>query len=120
MKVVLDTNVLLISVPKKSPYCFVFDSLLLGKYELIINNDIISEYIEIIGEQSSPRIAENIIKTILTVENVVIQDVYFRWNLIDLDPDDNKFVDCAIASNAKYIVTEDMHFNAIKIFPFLK
>lgn len=33
-------------------------------------------------------------------------------------PDDNKFVDCAIVSNAEYIVTEDNHFNILKTTPF--
>ena len=28
---------------------------------------------------------------------------YYNWNLIKNDPDDNKFVDCAVAANAKYI-----------------
>lgn len=34
------------------------------------------------------------------------------------DPDDNKFVDCAIASNADFIVTEDRHFQLLKDVPF--
>ncbi|MBU6341467.1 MAG: PIN domain-containing protein [Bacteroidetes bacterium] len=37
-----------------------------------------------------------------------------------VDPDDNKFVDCAIAGQAKYIVTEDRHFNILKKIPFPK
>ena len=32
--------------------------------------------------------------------------------------DDDKFVDCAIAANADYIVSEDSHFNALKKIPF--
>ena len=34
--------------------------------------------------------------------------------LIEQDKDDNKFVDCAIASNAEYIVTNDKHFDILK------
>ena len=41
-------------------------------------------------------------------------DVYFHRHLIDLDLDDNKFVDCAIAANADYIVTNDHHFQILK------
>ena len=29
----------------------------------------------------------------------------FRFNLITVDSDDNKFVDCAIQANARYIMT---------------
>ena len=37
---------------------------------------------------------------------------------ITAGPDDNKFVDCAIAANAKFIVTEDHYFNVLKEFDF--
>jgi len=36
------------------------------------------------------------------------------------DPDDNKFVDCAVAGNAKYIVTEDSHYDVLKGLDFPK
>ena len=34
------------------------------------------------------------------------------------DPDDNKFVDCAIIANADFIVSEDSHFNVLKTISF--
>jgi uncharacterized protein len=80
----------------------------------VISNEILTEYEEILTKQTSPGIAQNVIKFILSLPNVIEQQVYFRWNLIHVDPDDNKFVDCAIAAGAKYIVTEDKHFNSIK------
>ena len=39
---------------------------------------------------------------------------YIHFGLIDADPDDNKFVDCAVAADAEYIVTNDSHFNVLK------
>ena len=38
---------------------------------------------------------------------------YYEWNVIEKDPDDNKFFDCAVAANADYIVSEDNHFNIL-------
>jgi len=38
--------------------------------------------------------------------------------LIEVDPDDNKFVDCAIAANALFIVTNDHHFDVLQTIPF--
>lgn len=35
------------------------------------------------------------------------KDPHYTFALIEADKDDNKFVDCAIAANAKCIVTED-------------
>lgn len=46
--VVLDTNVLLVSIPRKSKYRTIFDSLLNTNFILAISNDILSEYHEII------------------------------------------------------------------------
>ena len=56
----------------------------------------------------------------MTKENVIRIAPHFRFRLNESDPDDNKFVDCAIASNAKYIVTQDHHFNILKSIPFPK
>jgi len=43
---------------------------------------------------------------------------YYKWNLIHADPDDNKFVDCALNAGADYIVTNDRHFNVLKSLGF--
>ena len=45
---------------------------------------------------------------------VIDTDVYFKWNVIVADPDDNKYVDCYIAANANYLVTNDKHFEELK------
>ena len=43
---------------------------------------------------------------------------FYKWRLITIDPDDNKFVDAAIAAGADYIVTEDGHFDVLKDISF--
>ena len=43
---------------------------------------------------------------------------YFQFRLIEADLDDNKFVDCAIVANARYIVTNDAHFRVLTNIPF--
>jgi len=48
MRVVLDTNSLLVSISKKSKYRPIFDGILQGKFTLLITNEILSEYTEII------------------------------------------------------------------------
>ncbi len=55
MKIVLDTNVLLISLPTKSKYRPIFDYLINGKFELAISNEIISEYMEIIEQKTNDK-----------------------------------------------------------------
>ena len=45
-------------------------------------------------------------------------ETFFRYGIIEADPDDNKFVDCALACGARYIVTEDKHFDILKEIDF--
>ena len=42
------------------------------------------------------------------------------FGLIYEDPDDNKFVDCAVAGQAEFIVSNDKHFNVLKDLPWPK
>lgn len=81
-KVVLDTNILLICLAINSKYRPIFDALITGKYELIISNDILSEYVEILSAKTNLTIANNVAELLLVLRNVIKVDVYFRWNLI--------------------------------------
>ncbi len=120
MKIVLDTNVLLMSLPKLSPYRPIFDNLLNGTYELVLTESIFQEYKEIIGQKTTEEIAENLSELFKQLKNVKLVKVYYHWNLIERDPDDNKFVDCAITANAKFLVSNDKHFNSLKRIDFPK
>ena len=68
--------------------------------------------------QITPTVAENVVLLLLNLENVRLVDPYFRMGLIVADPDDNKFVDCAFAAGADYLVSEDNHFNVLQKTPF--
>jgi len=118
MKVVIDTNILLISLPKFSKYRPIFDGLLKGKFKLAISDSILQEYIEIIGNKTTGQIAQNLGDLLMTLENVEKTDVYFRWNLIKADPDDNKFADCAISARVSFLVSNDKHFKVLREVKF--
>ncbi|CAN2041876.1 putative toxin-antitoxin system toxin component, PIN family [Candidatus Magnetomoraceae bacterium gMMP-15] len=115
---VIDTNVLLVSISSKSQYHWIFQRLIHQDFELSITTDILSEYEEIISNKYSATVARNVIRTLLLLPNVIQTNVYYNWNLITNDRDDDKFVDCAIASNADAIITHDKHFNIIKNISF--
>jgi len=85
---------------------------------LCVSNDILNEYQEVLEQQITPTVAENVVLLILNKPNVRFVDPYFRLGLITADPDDNKFVDCAFAADADYLVSEDNHFNVLKTIPF--
>lgn len=120
MRVVLDTNALLISIPTRSKYRPIFTALINDHFELAISNEILSEYIEIIEQKANAIVAKNIAEMLLNLENVLKTEIYYKWHLIEADKDDNKFVDCAIAANVRYIVTNDKHFRILRDIPFPK
>lgn len=91
-----------------------------GTFQLIITNEILSEYVEIIERKTNPIISHNIAEFLIKSPNVIKIEVSYKWNLIEQDYDDNKFVDAAIAGQTKYIVTNDRHFSILKGIPFPK
>ena len=118
LRIVLDTNVLVASISQRSPYYWVWELFLNGKYELCITTEILNEYAEIIERYYSAIDAEHTITQIMLSQNSVQIIRYYEWNVITNDPDDNKFFDCAVAANAHYIISEDNHFNILKRIPF--
>ena len=116
--VVLDTNCLLASLSRCKEEYIVWRSLQEGRYILCLTNEIIEEYTEVLGRNLTPAIAENVIFLLLNLGNVRLVDTYFSFHLINVDEDDNKFVDCAIAANATYIVSNDSHFGELDKIDF--
>ena len=116
--VVIDTNSLIMAISSRSAYHKIWQSFLAGDYCLCISNDILEEYTEVIVRNISVNAARYVIYTIMERKNVRLISPSYKWNLITADPYDNKFVDCAVAANAKFIVTEDHHFNVLKEIDF--
>jgi len=120
MRVILDSNVLLVSLPKLSKYRIIFDEFLNNNLIFIISNEVITEYFEVISRYSNDVVASNLLELLLIKSNVERFDIYFNWNIITEDFDDNKFVDLAISSNTDYLVTNDKHFNILREVEFPK
>lgn len=120
MKVVSDTNVILRAISSKSEYAILIDELYLQSYSILVSTEILLEYEEKITQFFNKSIAKNFLDFLIILPNVEKVEAFFQLNLIDYDPDDNKFVDCAFVGNAHYIVTDDRHFNILKKLDFPK
>ncbi|MDP3685177.1 MAG: putative toxin-antitoxin system toxin component, PIN family [Ignavibacteria bacterium] len=120
LRVVLDTNVLLVTISSRSKYHFIYEKLVADKYDLFVTNEILMEYEEVISQKYNSSVAGNVIKSLLILPNVIKTPIYFNWNLINEDADDNKFVDCVINSNSHLLVTNDKHFQILKEIRFPK
>jgi uncharacterized protein len=120
MKIVLDTNILLQSIPHASRYRPIWNSFLVEFYQLYVTSSILLEYEEKLTEKTSERVAMNVISLISEAPNAHFISAYYEWNAITADYDDNKFFDAAVSANVDYLVTNDTHFNSAKKLSFPK
>jgi len=118
MTVVIDSNIFVICLTSKSPWHFIYQQLIKGKFNLAVSNEIIFEYKEIISQKYSAATANAFIVLLNELPNVQLINPFYKWQLINTDPDDNKYCDCAIASQAEHLVTEDKHFSIVKSISF--
>ena len=117
-RIVIDTNCLLAILPSRSAYHKIWTEFLENRLEICVSNEVLTEYEEILSEKTSPFFAEAIIKTLLNKNNLIRISPVWRFNLITQDPDDNKFVDCAICGQAEYLVSNDKHFQILNTVEF--
>jgi putative PIN family toxin of toxin-antitoxin system len=120
LRLVLDTNVFLVSILPHHKYWWVFEALMGQRYDLLVSNEILAEYLEKCISKYGDELSAERLDFLLEFSNVELITPYYRWNLIHVDPDDNKFVDCAISGQADYIVTHDKHFQVLNDIPFPK
>ena len=98
--IVLDTNCLVQIISAHSPFRSVWKAFLQKRYVLCVSDEILNEYQEVLERHTTPEIAANVILLLLNSRNVKYFTPHFHFHLIEKDPDDNKFVDCAIIAGA--------------------
>lgn len=69
VRVILDTNVLLQTFPRKSAKYWIFQYFLEKRYELIVTTDILLEYHEIMARKTNNSIVENLINGMVRKSN---------------------------------------------------
>lgn len=120
MRVVIDSNTFVESLSRTSPYHAIFEHLLEGSFIICVSTPILLEYEEILFQLHRKENVERLLNFLSLSSLALLIDPTYRFNLILADPDDNKFVDCAITSSSDYIVTSDHHFDILKQVNFPK
>lgn len=118
MRVVIDTNCLLASIPPKGDYYWLYQAFENEVFEWAISNEVMTEYEEKITERYSAKTAHLILTILTFAPNTLFAEPFFKWQLIEIDPDDDKFFDLAFATGADYLVTNDSDFNSVKNLDF--
>lgn len=119
LRVVLDTNVLLVSVSSRSRLYWLYESFLAGQFILCVTTEVLAEYAEIMTRHMGSESCNRTLEAIINAPNTRFISPTYRFNLLR-DPDDNKFVDCAIAANAVCIVSHDSDFRVLQAIEFPK
>ncbi len=78
------------------------------------------EYAEILEQQINHEVADNVIQALIDSPFVQMTVPTYRWQIIQEDPDDDKFVDAAIAASATYLITNNGHFKVLDTITFPK
>ena len=119
MNVVIDTNVFISSMitPGGMPGK-VIDLWKTGGITLCLSQPILEEYLEVIarfGITKDPAVAR-----LLRLFEGRQNQLYVPWTptikVIEDDPKDNMFIECAVAAGARYIISGDRHLVGLKEF----
>ena len=118
MTVVLDTNAFISCIGKRSPYRNVFDAYLAKRYSLCVSTEILLEYEETFLAHWGDDVTQNLMGRLLAGTNTSFHSIYYFFSLVGNDPDDNKFADLYLASNADYLVSNDLQLLNLKSLAF--
>ena len=119
-RLVLDTNSLIQCIARQSRFHELWLSFLDGRHTMCVSTEILEEYTEILEEKTSAAFAQLALDVITNNPYTEFITPWYHFNVITADPDDNKFVDCAVAANAHFIVTEDHHYKELEKLDFPK
>lgn len=117
LRLVFDTNVLVSSLSSRSATHWLVQGLREARYEMLVTTEILLEYEEVLRRKYDALTAEYFMAGLSELPNVVLATAHYRWQLL-ADPDDDKFVDAALAGSAHYLVTEDAHFRPLSKVDF--
>jgi predicted nucleic acid-binding protein len=79
MKFVLDTNVLVVAISRKSPHYWIWQTLQEGLYEIAVTTEILAEYAEILTNYLGQEVAYNVVETLANLPNVEHITRYYAW-----------------------------------------
>lgn len=117
-RLVIDTNVLLTTVNRKNPEFAIYGAFEAKAFDWVVSTEILTEYAEQLTSFYSEATANLVLDILCTATNVVFAEPFYRWGIIQEDPDDNKFADVAISASADALVTFDRHFHVFADLKF--
>jgi hypothetical protein len=121
IKVVVDTNVFISSFFGGNPRKII-DYWKSGKVTLCLSKPIIDEYIEVLRRlklQNEKEIDE-LLGLFAHGFNVVFTAKTPELHIVEKDPDDNMFIECAVALKAEFVISGDKALKDIRSYMNIK
>lgn len=114
MRIVLDTNVLISGIFWNGTPSKILDLWVHDKFQLLTTQPILEEYNNTLNRVSKGK-KENLVNSwmMFIVENGIVVNIRKKFKL-SADPDDDKFIDCAVSGNADFIISGDAHLLDLK------
>jgi len=114
MKIVLDTNVLVSGIYWGGLPHKILDHWINNHIDVIVTKDILDEYARVIRKIGGDSLISEKWIVFIVENSILIQEK----NIVKIcrDPFDDMFINCAIAGNARYIVSGDKDLLSIKQF----
>ncbi|MEK6892513.1 MAG: putative toxin-antitoxin system toxin component, PIN family [Nanoarchaeota archaeon] len=121
MKVVLDTNIFISGIFWKGSSNKVITNWRERKFTLVTSLDAVSEIIKVLKDFKIG-LSDDMIKEWidLIVENSIIVEPKEKIPIVKDDPNDNMFIETAVAGNVDYIISQDNHLLNLKEFRGIK
>ena len=96
LRLILDTNIFLVSLAPNFKYHWIYQALIKNKFDLVVSNEILIEYQEQICIRYGIERTDASLDFLLLLPNVILKNPSFLWQLVETDKDDNKFIDTYI------------------------
>jgi putative PIN family toxin of toxin-antitoxin system len=109
MKIVLDINVFISGIFFSGPPSEILKAWGESRFQIVLSKEILFEYQRVANELSSKYSVDiDDIIELVTVHGEVFETKDISIDICE-DPDDNKFIECAVAGSTKIIVSGDKH-----------
>lgn len=115
MRIVLDTNIYVSNlISDKGNPAKIVRWWLEGEFDVLVSQPIIDEILRVTGyeriQKKYVRVRENRLEfAVLISEQAVWIEPKEKLDVVVSDESDNRYIECAVAGNAQYIITGDDH-----------
>lgn len=121
IKAVVDTNVFISSFFGGNPRKII-DLWKTGQISICLSRNIVDEYVKVLhrlGLENEPAL-EEILRIFASGFHIVFTTRTPKLHLVEKEPDDDKFIECAVALKADYIISGDKALLSVEDYMGIK